>query len=262
MGDTILVDGLSHHWSLLIGYALALLVWDRIAHRKKSLWPASEPPVFRQPWLELALFGLALLMVLGIGQLYVRHWLLPARGAVAQVIEALNQIIIFSPVLALPLVRRQGLASAWLPRDHVWIRLAVGIVLSLAATLVFTSVRTGSAPWVEVLKDVYHPKNFGNLVQVLCEDIAMAILFVRMRAAVGLWKSIFAVAGLFAAAHIPAMLSGPVSAGDIAGLAADAGLAVVVLYFLQRSADILWFWWVHFAMDMMQFYAVTPPPPG
>jgi hypothetical protein len=85
----------------------------------------------------------------------------------------------------------------------------------------------------------------------------MAILFVRMRAAVGLWKSIVTVAALFAAAHIPAMLSGPITAGDIMGLVADAGLAVIVLYYLQKSADILWFWWVHFAMDMMQFYAVT-----
>jgi hypothetical protein len=53
------------------------------------------------------------------------------------------------------------------------------------------------------------------------------------------------------------MLAGPVSAGDITGLVADAGLAVIVLHFLQKSSDILWFWWIHFAMDMMQFYAVS-----
>jgi hypothetical protein len=32
--------------------------------------------------------------------------------------------------------------------------------------------------------------------------------------------------------------------------------ASVVLYFLQRSSDVWWFWLLHFAMDMMQFYAI------
>jgi hypothetical protein len=256
MNDTIWGAGLSHHYSLLIGYLLALLAWDRVAHRRKSLWPAADAPAFARPWLEVACFVVALTAVLGIGQLYVRHWLLPARGPAAQAVEALNQVIIFSPVLALPLVRRQGFASAWLPLDRVGARIAIGIVLSLVATLAFTSVRAGSAPWVDVIRGVYHPKNVGNLVQVLCEDVAMAILFVRLRAAIGVVGSILAVAALFAAAHIPAMLAGPVGADEITGLVADAGLAVVVLYFLQRANDVWWFWWVHFAMDMMQFYAV------
>jgi hypothetical protein len=79
-----------------------------------------------------------------------------------------------------------------------------------------------------------------------------------MRSALGLTRSIIIVAVLFAAAHIPAMLSGGAGLMEITGLALDAGLAIVVLFFLQRSADVWWFWWIHFAMDMMQFYSTSP----
>ncbi len=260
MSDTIWGAGLSHHYALLVAYLLALVVWDRIGRKQGALWPAAEAPPFSRPWLELAWFGLALAAVLGIGQLYVRHWLLPERGPAVPVFEALNQLIIFSPILLLPVVRRQSLASAWLPLDRVWLRVLIGVVLSLAATLAFTSVRSGADPWIDVIRNVYHPKNLGDLIQVLCEDVAIAILFVRMHAAIGVVGSLVAVAALFAAGHIPAMLSSSVGVNEITGLIADAGLAIVVLYFLQRGNDVWWFWWVHFAMDMMQFYAVSQGP--
>jgi hypothetical protein len=259
MGDSILGTGLSHHYSLLVSYFVALLAWDRVAHRLNDLWPRREAPTFARPWIEIAWFGLALVAVLAIGQLYLRHWLLPQVGPGAVVVEAINQILIFSPVLALPLIRRQGWDTAWLPMNRVWVRMLVGIVLSLIATLAFANVRTGADPWIDIVRDVYHPKNLGSLVQVFCEDVAIAILFVRVRAAVGVLWALIAVAVLFAAAHIPAMLAAPLGMTEIAGLVADAGLAIVVLYFLQRGGDVWWFFWVHFAMDMMQFYAVPGP---
>ena len=251
-------NGLPHRYALLVAYLLALLCWDRIARRHPALWSDREEPAFARPWLEIVYFVLALTGVLAVGQAYQHHLLLPTNGAAGQFLEAVNQIIIFSPVLALPLIRRQGFSTAWLPMDRVWMRILVGIILSLIASLVFTSVRAGAAPWIDVVRAAYHPQNFGNLVQVLCEDVAVAILFVRMRAAIGLTRSIVTVAVLFAAAHIPAMLSAGVGFGEITGLVADAGLGIVVLYYLQRSGDVWWFWWVHFAMDMMQFYAVMP----
>lgn len=259
MTETIWGSGLSHRYALLVAYLVAMVCWDRIARRHTRLWPAEREEVtFAKPWLEIVYFAIALVGVIGIGQLYQKHLLLPTSGPAGQLFEALNQILIFSPVLALPAIRRQGWRSAWLPLDRVWQRILVGIILSLIAMLVFTSVRAGSAPFVDVVRDVYHPKNLGNLAQVLCEDIAIAILFVRMRAAIGLLKSIILVAVLFAAAHVPAMLSAPVGFNEIMGLVADAGLGIVILYFVQRSGDVWWFWGVHFAMDMMQFYSTSP----
>jgi len=253
---SILGHGLSHHYALLVAYALTMLCWDRVARRVGGLWPTPAPISFAHPWREVGFFLLALVFVLGIGQLFVHRWLLPSRGVLAPLIDAVNQLLIFAPVVALPLVRRQGWESAWLPSGRVWARVLAGIALSLVAALVFTSVRSGSDPFVDVVRQVYHPKNLGNWVQVLCEDVAIAILFVRLRAALGLRRTIVAVAVLFAAAHIPALLATGATLGELAGLVLDAGLGVMVLFFLQRAGDVWWFWWVHFAMDMMQFYAV------
>jgi hypothetical protein len=199
--------------------------------------------------------------VLAIGQLYVRHWLLPPGGPVAPLIEAANQVLIFSPILAVPLLRRHGLRTAWLPLDRPWARLPVGLVLAALAILAFTLVRPGSDSWLQVYPRVYELANVGIMVQVLCEDIAIAILFVRLRAALGLRGTVFLVASSFAAAHIPAMVASGASLGDLGRLVLDAGLGVVVLSILQRSADVWWFWCVHYALDMMQFCTVTSRSP-
>jgi hypothetical protein len=42
---------------------------------------------------------------IGVGQLYVRGWLIPGGGSFPALTEAVNQLLIFSPVLVLPLLR-------------------------------------------------------------------------------------------------------------------------------------------------------------
>jgi hypothetical protein len=83
----------------------------------------------------------------------------------------------------------------------------------------------------------------------------MAILFVRLSAAVGSRLAILSVAVLFSLAHVSGLLQNGATAAGLGHLVLDAGLAVVVLAVVQTSADIWWFWMVHFAMDMMQFTA-------
>lgn len=255
---TLSGPGLSHHHALLAAYAVTMACWDRVAHRARGLWPACPTPSFARPWREVGVVLLAIVATLAIGQLYVRHWLLPAAGSVQHLVDALNQLIIFAPILLVPVVRKQGWDSAWLPRSRVWLRVAAGVFLSLIAVLVFTTAREGSDKFHDVVPRVYHPQNLSYLVQVLCEDIAIAILFVRLRAALGRGRAIGLVAILFAAAHIPALIADGASAGDLLGLVLDAGLGVLVLWFVQRSSDVWWFWLVHFSLDMMQFYSTSP----
>jgi hypothetical protein len=230
-----------------------MLAWDRVARRLASLWPTPATVTFARPRREVGFFLLAVVGVLLVGQLYTRGWLLPSIGLLAEITDAVNQLIIFAPVLVLPLLLRRGIGSGmpdagvvlstmWLPARRVWARVLVGLVLSVVAMLVFTSVRSGSDALVDVVPRVYHPTNFSYLVQVFCE-------------AAGLARAIVLAAVLFAAAHIPALVAGGAALGDMAGLVLDAGLGVLVLFFLQRSADVWWFVWVHFALDMMQFHA-------
>jgi hypothetical protein len=250
----------AHHYALLVGYGAAVGGWLVAARLFPNLWPRRDAVTFPSPWREIAWACLGVLGVIAIGQVYVRHGLFPTEGPLASVIEAGNQLLIFSPILAVPLLRRHGLRTAWLPADRIWARLLVGLALAALAILAFTLVRQGSGNWVEVYPRVYEPKNVGLAVEVLCEDLAIAILFVRFQAAIGLRGTIILVASLFAAAHIPSMVARGTSLGALAELVLDAGLGVVVLFVAQRSADVWWLWCVHFAMDMMQFCAVTPTP--
>src|SRR5262249_44783979 len=175
-----------------------------------------------------------------------------------QPMNAINQIIIFSPIFLLLAIRRQGLDTAWLPLDRVWQRLLVGLGLALLAILAFTATRAGSDSWLTVVPRVYSPKNLSFAVEVFCEDVAIAILFVRFQATVGALLGIILVALLFAAAHLPTLIALGVPLGQTLFLLLDAGLGVLALAVLRRAQDIWWFWCVHFAMDMMQFDALPP----
>jgi hypothetical protein len=248
---------IAHHYALLLGYSTAIGGWLIIAHLFPILWPRRSEITFPSPWKEVAWACLGVLGVIAIGQAYVRHWLLPSTGPLAPFIDAANQLLIFSPILAVPFLRRHPLRTAWLTEDRIWARLLVGLALAALAILAFTLVRPESGSWLQVYPRVYQPKNLGLAVEVLCEDLAIAILFVRFQAAIGLRATIILVASLFAAAHIPSMVAKGTSSGDLARLTLDAGLAVIVLLIAQRSADVWWLWCVHFAMDMMQFCSVT-----
>jgi len=244
---------ISHYHALLIGYGIALICWLLAVRIFPSLWPQHEASSFSQPWFEVLWAIVSIVCVLLVGQMYVRGWLLPDVGSFETLVEVFNQILIFSPVLILLAIRRQSLSSAWLPIDKVWARPAIGITLALIAIFFFTMARTGSDSWLIVVSRVYRPQNFGLLVQVLLENITIAVLFVRFRAVFGLRVVIALVAVLFAAGHIPVLLATGATLSELSSLILDAGLAVVILSVLQRSADIWWFWCVHFAMDSMQF---------
>jgi membrane protease YdiL (CAAX protease family) len=83
----------------------------------------------------------------------------------------------------------------------------------------------------------------------------IAMLFIRLKKATSLKTALIVVASLFAAGHIPAMISKGFPIEEFYSLFLDAGLGFFLIYTINKTKDILWFWMVHFAMDMMQFYA-------
>jgi hypothetical protein len=244
----------SQYFALLAGYGTALIGWLLLWRAMPGLWAPPSPPFAPQhPWREVGWALLAAAAVLGIGWLWGADMLLPRTGPS----EAVNQLIIFSPLLLLLAIKRQPLSSAWLPMRRVWLRILVGLGLALVSLLAFTLARAGSASWTSVITQVYAPHNSLHAVQVLLEDVAIAILFVRFAAALGARRTILLVAVLFALAHVPSLMQGGANASSLGHLILDAALTVGILAVLQRSADVWWFWMVHFAMDMSQF--VRPP---
>lgn len=246
-----------HYPPLVVAYLVGLAGWFAAWRLLRGVWPAGTVERFAHPWRE---FGLALLGALGIvamGQLWSRGIKLPTTGALGPLLGALNQLLIFAPILLVVLLRRQSRASVWLPAGRLGVRLLVGAVLACLAVTTYALLRRGAdAPGV-LLGRIARYDNLSGLVQVLLEDVTIAILFVRLAAAMGGRGATLVVAALFAAGHIPALLAHGTTGAELLGLLRDAALGVAVIATLQRSRDVAWFWLLHFGLDMTQFARVS-----
>src|SRR5262245_55483471 len=248
---------LSHHGALAASYATAVGLWVLLRfvlpRAWTRLWPAPQAGALKRPWLDTLLMFVAVLAIIGIGQLYQHDLLLP-RSLPRLAREPINQLIIFSPLFVLLAVRRQSLRTAWLPLNFVWARILIGLGLALIALWVFSLTRLGADSWPTIVNRLLGAKTIEVAVQVLLEDIAIAMMLVRLGAATGRPRiSAICTAALFAGAHIPSMLSNGATGADIASLLLDFALASGVLLAVQHGRDVWWFWCVHTAMDMTQF---------
>ena len=254
--------GLPHYPAMVAGYVTALVLWSCLARwsagRPGDLWPRRPIRMFARPWLELALVFVAGSAVIGIGQLYSAGLLVPETGRWAVIGATINQALIFAPMPLLMVIRRQGPLTAWLPMNRVWARLGVGMGLVCVVLLVYWGLRRGLPLWAELALMV-EPRSLDEAVQVFLEDLTIAMLMVRLIAAL---NSRVAAAGLtgalFAAGHIPAMISGGAIGPEAARLLLDAGLGFGVVFVLHRAGDLWWFWCVHYTLDMMQFVQWPP----
>ena len=246
-----------HGTPLVLAYAAALGGWLLSARVLRSVWPREPRFRFAHPWREVGAASLGAIGVLALGQLWIRGIRLPEEGALAPVLGAINQSIIFAPLLLVPAIRRQPLTSAWLPRPRIAMRLLVGFVLAAVAVIVYASLREGADSPFALLGRIWRYENLDKMVQVFLEDVAIAIVFVRLSAAIGNAWTVVVVATLFAAAHIPALISSGGSPADLAGLLRDAAIGSAVIAVLQRSRDIVWFWCVHYCLDMTQFARIS-----
>jgi len=241
------------------GYAFALAGWLLLARWRPAWWPPSASPDFARPWRELGWALVATLGVLAVGQLYVRHIRLPETGSWRIVTASLNQVAIFLPMLLLLPLRGQSPSSAWLRTDHVPRRLGAGLLLALIAIAAFGAIHPDADGWPRIVSRVYRPDAIPIAVQVLLEDLSVAILVVRFAAVIGRRGAVVAAAILFAAAHVPAMLASGSGAHELVPLVRDAALGAGLLAAALRSSDVWWVWMVHFAMDMMQFVSGAAP---
>lgn len=246
-----------HYPALVAAYAVGLGGWLVAARFWPKVWPREPVSGFVRPWME---FGIALAGVIGVlavGQLWSSGVRLPERGLLGPVFGAVNQGLIFAPLLLVVVLRRQSWATAWLPRRQLPIRLLLGLVLATVAVSAYSLLRVGAdAPWV-LLSRTWCYEHIDKMVQVLLEDLAIAILFVRLAGAIGSRWATVIVACLFAAGHIPVMVSQGATWNEAGGLLRDAGLGVAVILVLQRSRDVVWFWCIHFCLDMTQFAKVS-----
>ncbi|MEM6767637.1 MAG: CPBP family glutamic-type intramembrane protease [Bacteroidota bacterium] len=242
-----------HYVALMITYASIAGVWFLLDFFVRKPWNIDISVNFRRPWLEFVYALVAVVAILGIGQLYIGKMLIPnAEGNTA--IDALNQFLIFSPTILLLIIRRQPLESIWLPPYRIAERVGWGLILSVTALLIYWLARKDAVSLSSLFTETYHPKNFSFLVQVFMEDITIALLFVRLSAWIGRRWSIGIVAALFAAGHIPSLLADGATLNELSSLLLDVTIGVIILSAVSKSKDVWWFFPVHFVMDMTQFY--------
>ena len=246
-----------HYATLVVAYLVALGGWLVASRVLPGVWHRGPTEGFEHAWRELGIALGGAMGILAMGQLWTRGIRLPEQGAFGPLLGSINQILIFAPILMVVVIRRQPWTSAWLPRARLGTRLLVGAVLAGCAVTTYALLRDGAdAPWI-LLGRIGRYENLDSAVQVFLEDVTIAILFVRSAGAVGPRWATVVVACLFAVGHIPAMLSQGATWLELVGLLRDAGLGVAVILVLQRSGDVVWFWCVHFCLDMTQFTRIS-----
>ena len=243
----------SHYISLYIGYIIVVLMWHVLYHFSPILWNYNRAVRLRKPILEFSISIVVVITILLIGQLYIKGLLIPNDGN--KLVDALNHILIFSPVFIALYLRKQSIKTIWLPTNKILLRLSIGLVLALAAIFMYSLVKKDSNGFSHIVTNTYHYKNISKLVQVFLEDITVAFLFVRLSSWIRVRWSIIIVALFFAAAHIPSLLANGTTLEEISLLVFDFGLGLILIGTINKSKDMWWFFMVHYAMDMTQFYA-------
>lgn len=243
---------LSDYFYLYLAYGVAIGCWYLYARQRenKSDFP---PPSLKRPGLEFAFGLIAACLTIGIGQLYLKGLLLPNFAQIGFITEAINQLLIFSPFGLLLVFRGQHLETAWYPKEGKLRSIGVGLLIALFALTIFLFAKGRTATFFKDLSFIYSYQNLPELVQVFAEDFAISLMLYRLMAWIGTQRAIIGIALLFAITHIPAMISKGVEIENFTGLVFDAGLGFLVLSFVAKSRNFLWFWMIHFAMDMTQF---------
>lgn len=233
------------------GYAAAIAAIYLLQVLLKPNFLSNPSPQFAKPWFEFALALGAAVLIVGIGQLYNAKLLLQSGS---QVNEALNQLIIFSPMLILLLVRGQPLRSAYLSPRAAIPGLALGVALAFVALFAYVAARGIPQSYPSLLATVFDPKLAHNAVQVFLEDVAVAALLSRLALAAGNIGVVAVVAALFAAAHAPTMIANGAGPDELTTLVYDTALGVFALGAVLVTRSIWWFFPLHFVMDMSQFF--------
>ncbi|WP_271766469.1 CPBP family glutamic-type intramembrane protease [Aquimarina algiphila] len=248
----------SHYVSLIIAYALAALLWLLTNFFIKSIWNIEKKELnFSKPYLEFIYALIAMIPILGIGQLYINHLLIPNPNNASVIIDTINQFLIFSPTLILIFIRKQSFDTIWLPKSKILLRITIGLCIAICSLFAYWITRKDIGSFGEMLFRIYHSKNLAFLMQVFMEDITIALLFVRLSAWINRKWTIILVAILFACGHIPSFVAGGATLIELSSLLIDTCIGILILTVISKSKDVWWFFMVHYALDMSQFVGST-----
>ena len=237
---------------LVLGYGVPCLIWYVLYRWKPVLWPKEIIVRPEKPGLDLVLGLLAVAGILAIGQLWRAGWLIPNSSG-KQVLEFaiwwINNLIIFSPVFIVLMIRKQNLNTVFLSLNGLFIKLVFGMLATFIG-VEFYMVFNGGHAW-SVIREGLSYENVKNFLPVFLEGVGLAFLFVRLKWLVGLKWAITIPAVLFSLAHIPRAVSNQTTLElVIVDSILTALITVIVFATTAKSRDIIWLGILHYFLDI------------
>lgn len=228
---------------LLVAYLSACLAWVLATRLRPKLWPPAPVLSTDRPWLDLGLAAGAVLCIVGLNQAHRGGYLLHAGGdAIAPLTIALNQIIIFSPIVVVLAVRGQGPTTVFLQPANLPVKLISGMLLGLMAIGIYVWMAGRLNELPNTLLAAVSPRSLERGLQVFFGCVAVAFLFVRVRWSFGLAAALLVPSLLNAFVQLPRQFEANLPVPEIAiYFALNTLVPAAVLYVVQLSGDIIWF---------------------
>ena len=239
---------------LTIAYASICGLWFWLDKKGKS-WNVEPIQSPSRPWLDFGIGLAACIAVMGVGQLFSAGYLIPRTDSTLinkALIWPLNNVIIFSPIFLVLIIRKQSLKTIFISSNSLFLKLGFGLIASAIGIVLFTGLRGEWARIPEIFASSVQLKTLSNFPAIFFENVALAFLFVRLKWAAGIKWAIGIPAVLFALAHVP----GSIAEGDpwshiITFFFLTGSLTTFILYTAYRSRDIIWLGVVHYLMDVV-----------
>ncbi|MEM7296657.1 MAG: CPBP family glutamic-type intramembrane protease [Bacteroidota bacterium] len=238
---------------LTVSYLAICGLWFLLNKYRKS-WQIVFIDTSKKPWVDLILGIVAAVAILAIGQLYSAGYLIPRidNELLNRLTWPLNNILIFSPIFIVLILRKQNLKTVFISKRDLPIKLTFGLASSFIGIVLFTALRGEWNRIPEILNHAIQAETLSNFPAIFFENMAVAFLFVRLKWVVGIKWAISIPALLFALAHVP----GSLAEGDpwshiLTFFFLTGSLTTVILYTAYRSRDIIWLGVVHYFMDVV-----------
>ena len=233
-------------------WLVSLLVFMLALYRFPSLAPQPGTERLRRPGREVLYALGAVVLLFALSQL-TDNWFaawkkIPGTGRLVWFFQLL---IVYSPIAAVLVWRKQGLDTCLLRRDKLPYKLLLGLSLGVLASVVFLAVRGKITDYPLYLTTLGKGGPVAML-QTFLEGLGLGFLVYRFTGWIGIRWAAAIVAVLFMAAHIPVYtgqsvgLSLPVG---IAMAAAHAGISVAVLVAMWKSQDIVVLFFLHWFIN-------------
>lgn len=243
---------MDHYIGLFSAYAVIATIRYGLLKSVPNLIPVPGPLEIEKPGRELFFLFLTVLAVIVIGQFYSAGMLIASSGSLAGILEAINQILIFSPIFVFLWFVKPSAVSIYLVPELLAKRLFLGVFLAGLALLVFVLATPADLTLLQLLSPMWKLENLDFPVQVFFEDLFIAMCLARLSCLVSVKRTIVIVAVVFAAAHIPAFLAAGDTPVELLSLVADTALGIMVFGTVLMTRDFIWVWPVHVVMDFTQ----------